>query len=326
MTTLPGANTMRGLDTADAGGATPTRPDARVTESGPHRERGRSIFTSWPMLAVWLATVAALVWVFRDTWRDIILTAVNDEEQSHIIMVPFVALWMGWIRRGRLRDLRPSGTLFGPAIILLGWASSWFGYYHAVQSMWHAGAVIVLVGALITGLGVNTLLKLFPAFIVLAFLVPVPGTIRHALAGPLQTASAAVTQAILETFGVPIERSMNLLTLNGQDIVVAEACNGMRMVLALILVSFAFAFSMPLRGYARVFVLLISPAAALVCNIIRLIPTVLLYGYADQSVADGFHDISGWLMVPLAFGVLLLITSALRWAMIPVMRFNLPYQ
>jgi exosortase/archaeosortase family protein len=100
----------------------------------------------------------------------------------------------------------------------------------------------------------------------------------------------------------------------------------MRMVLALVLVSYAFAFSLPLRLLARLLVLIASPAAALACNVIRLVPTVLLYGYSQQSWADSFHDVSGWLMVPLAFFILLGITSLLRWALIPVTRFTLAYQ
>lgn len=293
-----------------------------AAESGPRL----SVFNSGTMLALWVALLVWSTWTNRGAWLDIAHIVQGDEEQSHVILVPIVAVWMAWIRRGRLRKLRPTGTLIGPAIMAIGWLMSWFGYNHAVQSSWHAGAVIVLIGAAVAGLGLNTLLKLFPAFAVLAFTVPVPGAIRHVISGPLQTASAHATQVILETFGVPLERSGNLLTLNGHDIAVAEACNGMRMVLALILVSFAFAFSMPLRPWARALVIIGSPIAALICNIFRLVPTVLLYGYADKSVANSFHDISGWMMVPLAFGVLLVVTATLRWAMIPVTRFNLAYQ
>ena len=36
----------------------------------------------------------------------------------------------------------------------------------------------------------------------------------------------------------------------------AEACNGMRMVFALVLVSYAFAYSMPLRNTVRILVLI----------------------------------------------------------------------
>jgi exosortase len=290
------------------------------------RDAGVSVFNDTAMLVLWIGLLVFSGWTMRDAWADIIGIVRNDEEQSHVILVPIVAIWMAWIRRGRLRRLRPTGTLVGPVIMAVGWLMSWFGYHHAVQSCWHAGAVVVMIGAAIVGLGVNTLFKLFPAFVVLAFAVPVPGAVRQAISGPLQTASAWATQIVLETFGVPLERSMNLLTLNGHDIAVAEACNGMRMVLALILVSFAFAFSMPLKMYARVLVLLASPLAALLCNIIRLVPTVLLYGYASKSTADAFHDISGWLMVPLAFAVLLGVTAVMRWAMIPVAKFNLAYQ
>jgi exosortase len=288
-------------------------------------DAGATVFTSRWLLFAWALIVAATVWCMRDAWSDITGIALRDEEQSHIILVPLIAVWLSWIRRLRLRRLRPNGTLFGPLIMLIGWAASYYGYTHSLQAAWHAGAVMAAVGALVAGLGVNTLLRLAPAFAVLIFLVPTPGTIRFAISGPLQTASAAITQGILETFGVPVERSSNLLTLNGREVAVAEACNGMRMVLALILVSYAFAFSIPLRPYARALVLFASPAAAIFCNIIRLIPTVLLYGYASSSVADSFHDISGWLMLPLAFLLLHAVYSVLGWAQIPVTRFNLSY-
>ena len=44
---------------------------------------------------------------------------------------------------------------------------------------------------------------------VLVFLVPIPGFIRAQVAIPLQTATAVATQAILEVFGMPIERAGN---------------------------------------------------------------------------------------------------------------------
>jgi hypothetical protein len=285
-----------------------------------------SIFTNRAMLAAWIGLAAFALWSTRETWADLINIAERDEEQSHIMLVPVISVWLAWMRRLRLRHLRPTGTAFGIPIILLGWWMSHFGYFNSVQAAWHAGAVIVLVGVVVVGCGVNTLLKLFPAFAVLAFIVPIPGMIRHAVAGPLQTASAAVTQALLETVGVPVERSSNLLVINDHDVAVAEACNGMRMVLALILVSFAFAFSMPLRQYTRAIVLVASPVVALACNIVRLLPTVMLYGYASQPVADHFHDISGWLMLPIAFLVLRGIVSLLAWAQVPVSKFTLAYQ
>jgi exosortase len=281
---------------------------------------------TWRHLALAAALGLAAIYVTRDAWQDIHHIATADEESSHILLVPIVAAWIFWVRRTRLRLCPPTGTLIGPLVLGIGWAMHWFGYTHALQSFWHCGAVLVVLGAVLTAVGKNVLFRFLPAFAVLVFLVPVPGMIRQAVSIPLQSASSAVTQAALETFGVPVERTGNLLTINNFEVAVAEACNGMRMVFALGLVTYAFAFGLPLRNSVRALVLAASPVAAIACNVLRLMPTALLYGYASKSVADGFHAVSGWLMLPLAFLVLMGILRVLKWALVPVTRYNLAYQ
>lgn len=270
--------------------------------------------------------VGLAVYLSRDAWLDIYNIASLDPEQSHTFLVPFVSVWMFWARRARFRACPPAGQYIGPVIFGIGWLMSHVGYNHAFQSVWHAGAVMMAVGAAISVLGKNILFSFLPAFVVLVFLVPIPGIIRQSISIPLQNATAFATQAILETVGIAVDRSGNLLTINGNDVAVAEACNGMRMVFALVLVSYAFAYGMPLRNFTRFLVLAGSPIAALLCNVVRLIPTVLLYGYASSTTAKSFHDASGWFMIPIAFALLLGVLRTLRWALVPVTRYTLAYQ
>jgi exosortase len=262
----------------------------------------------------------------RDAWADIWMIASADEESSHIFLVPVVAVWMAWLRRARLRHIAPRPSPLGPVVVLAGWVSMLVGYNFAMQTLWHGGALVTALGAFISVAGHSFVLRLLPAFVVLGFLVPVPGFIRQAIALPLQTATAAATQTVFDVAGVPVDRMGNLLVVNGVEVAVAEACNGMRMVFALALVAYAFAFSMPLRNWVRLLILVASPIVAIVCNVFRLAPTVWLYGYTERSTADVFHDLSGWLMLPVAFFLLLGIIRALSWALIPVNRFNMAYQ
>jgi exosortase/archaeosortase family protein len=67
-----------------------------------------------------------------------------------------------------------------------------------------------------------------------------------------------------------------------------------------------------------VLILAISPAVALIVNVLRLTPTALLYGYSSNEVADTFHDISGWAMLIVAFGMLWLVLATLRWLEAPI--------
>ncbi len=283
----------------------------------------RSDSTMWIAAAAF--TLVAIV-ATREAWGDIWMIAGADEESSHIFLVPIVAAWMAWLRRSRLRHVEPGPSPVGPAMVLVGWVSLLVGYNFAMQALWHGGAIVVAVGAFVSVAGHRVMLRLLPAFLVLGFMIPVPGFIRQTIALPLQTATAAATQIVFDVAGVPVERGGNLLTVNGVDVAVAEACNGMRMVFALALVAYAFAFSMPLNNWVRLLILVASPIVAIVCNVIRLSPTVWLYGYAERSTADMFHDLSGWLMLPIAFFLLLGIIRSLSWALIPVNRFNLAYQ
>lgn len=283
--------------------------------------------SAWHAVAA-LVMAALGVLVTFDAWGDIFRRAYNDEEYSHIFIVPVVALWMVWVRRMRFRHCRPSGTMLGPILVLLGWLVSSYGFDNRHQSLWHGGSLIVVIGCMLSVLGKNVVFRFFPAFAVLIFLVPVPGMIRQEIALPLQTYTAQIAQVSLETLGIETEVHGNVLWLNGEQVTIAEACNGMRMVFPLILISYAFGFGLPLRNSVRFLILLASPLAALVCNVLRTLPTIWLYGQgnAARDVADLFHEYSGWMMVPIAFLLLLGIIKLLRWAMLPVTRYPLASQ
>tara|TARA_R110002073_G_scaffold118918_5_gene259362 strand:+ start:320357 stop:321244 length:888 start_codon:yes stop_codon:yes gene_type:complete len=276
-----------------------------------------------------LVLVVAAVIAALSQWQDILMIAMKDEESSHIFLVVPIAIWLVWIRRVRLRRCPPYTSWAGPFLIIVGYVLANVSYLNAFQAGWHGGAVLMLIGAIVSVVGLQFIANFLPAIVILMMLIPIPGNIRLSIAGPLQNATARVTTTLLETLGFFVERSGNLVTINDMPVAVAEACNGMRMVFALILVSYAFAFSVPLRNSVRLMVLLLSPVAAIICNVLRLAPTVLLYGYDDPlnpKYANSFHDIAGWLMLPVAFMMLMGITRALRWALIPTYRFTLATQ
>jgi len=265
-----------------------------------------------------LAVLATL-----DAWRDIYHLAVKDEEYSHIFLVPVVAICMVWVRRHRFRYCKPSGTALGFIFAVIGWAMTTFGFYSGTQSLWHGGAVLLLVGCMMSVLGKHMLFRFFPAVAVLIFLIPVPGFIRQQIALPLETWTARISQLAFELINIPVKRNANLLSLNNQPVNIVEACNGLRMVFALILIGFAFCFGLPLRNSVRIMILALSPVATIFCNVLRILPTIWIYGYHGKDIGDMFHTYSGWLMLPISFLMLVGVIKVLRWAMIPVMRYTL---
>jgi exosortase len=256
-------------------------------------------------------TLLAIV-VAWGAWRDMISTGWNDEESSQVLLAPLAVAWLLWLRRERFAHWRFRFRWVGTMLIALGWLGSSMGYRHDHYMSWEIGAIVMALGAVVTVVGIDALTRFLPAVAALIFLVPVfPGR-RYVISRPLGAATARATQLLCEVFRMHIERHGNLLIVNGVNVSVAEACSGMRMVMTLLLVSYVYCFVMPLRWPVRVLLLVASPITAILCNVIRLVPTVWMFGNASTQWAQAFHDFSGWLMIAVAFLVLMGIVKALE--------------
>lgn len=265
-----------------------------------------------------LAVMALAVIACRDAWMDIIRIVKVDEEASHILLVPLVFARIVWVRRGELKDWVGGASLLGVAMAVAGVSLWLFGNIKGMQVVWHFGAILTLVGAFVCVQGIEIVRRLWPAFLVLLFLMPMPGVIRHPTALFLQNISAQLTEVVTIALGFEVSRQGNLLIINDYPVGIAEACNGMRMVSMLILVVFAFVFSEKVRPWVQIMLVVLATPLAILCNIIRLVPTVVAYGYFSPDMADQIHDWLGWVMVVASYFMLMGLLWLMRWLLLPV--------
>ncbi len=274
----------------------------------------------WQTRDAWclLALLGASIFAFWDGWSEILLQGLRRSDNSYIFLVPPVALYLAWLRRPRFQFIRRRPSLTGLATVALAVALRWYGRESDTLIAVEFAAVLGLIACFVTMAGTIVLREYLAVACALCFLVPIPGGMRQAIAAPLQSLAVGMTQEILDLASVPSERQGNVLVIAGKPILVAEACDGLRMVLALALTVFAYVFSVPLRNRARLVLLLASPVIALICNVIRLVPTGLAYAYASASAAESCHEIAGWLMLPLAIYMLICMVRFMRWLDLPV--------
>ena len=297
-------------------------PPARSSSATRSANRRLHLRRGWSTqrVVIGLLLCALAVLACWRAWADIFWIAWRDDEASQIWLTPFVAAWLVWIRWDALRRTRPRYSMLGPVLVAAGLTLNLAGFAANLEIAWHAGAVLTVLGAAATALGRDILLRGLPAVLVLAFLVPVPSSIRQQIALPLQQGVAYASELAFGLVGLDVKRDGNLLTYNGQTAMIAEACNGMRMMFALLLVAYAFAFGTPLIPQVRAALILVSPIIAIVCNIIRVVPTVVVIGHYPDAVGTLFHDFSAWVMLGVAFAILLGLVRLLDWAEVPVMQ------
>lgn len=254
-------------------------------------------------------------------WADIWKTAQRHGEVMHIALVPLVALWLVWVRRERLRQCEPVGTWMGPLLVLSGWIGSVIGDALSYEVFAHLGAVAILIGCILSVVGVNVVRRFLPAFVVLLLLIPAPWIVHEHLARPFLRIVGEVGLIAYEAFGVTARLRGEHLVLNGVSVPVVAAC-GAPGLKAIFLVAFAFAFAKPLRGWVRALVLLSTPVVAVVT---QLLGTMLVV-YLVPRGPLGFEQLtalSGWLLLPVAFALLVGLIRLLDWAAVPVQDYSL---
>ncbi len=265
--------------------------------------------TSRISLAILLIAVSALA--TSEAWREILRLFWIDEQASHGLLVPLAVFLLVAARRARLQNLPLRCHWLGPATVFVGLVSWIISWHTDFQTGWHGGAILMALGCWITMTGIEPIRRFAPAYAALIFLLPTPAAIRAPITIPLQEVTATITQNVCEFLGMGVTQAGRTLRVNGQDVTVAEACSGMRMVFTLFMACYLSVYSLPIREGVRWLVLATTPIIAVVSNVLRLLPTLWAYGRFAPDTADQIHTASGWVMVVLAF---LAIEGALKLA------------
>jgi exosortase len=139
-------------------------------------------------------------------------------------------------------------------------------------------------------------------------MVPLPGRIHNMVSGPLQSQATAGAVYILEVLGITVTREGHVLVLNHSvPVAVAEACSGLRMLTAFVMVGSVMAYVFARPFWQKCVLVLSTVPVAIACNLIRLVVTAMLFLYTSSETAERFfHDFAGWTMMPIAIGLLLL--------------------
>jgi exosortase len=241
-----------------------------------------------------------------------------EQEVSHILLVPIVAVWLAWVRRRRLQRMRPRRLWLGPAAAAVAAGLLLWGPRFEIVSFMYLGAALLLAGAVLSVAGWTLLRDFGPVFGLMLFLVPVPGRVRSWIGEPVEQLTVNLVVGIQTLLGEEVRVVEQVLLVGGQAVPVDAAFAGLPMVLALVLVAYAFAFSTPLRGYARVVLLLVSPLLAIGCNAVRLAMTLWVVSHAPGTASQLLLGLGAWVMLLAALMLLLSVLRLMEWLELPV--------
>jgi exosortase len=143
----------------------------------------------------------------------------------------------------------------------------------------------------------------------LCFMVPLPGPLDEHLSGRLQTVATRASTFLLQTAGTHATHVGNNIFIGDSTspLQVEPACSGLRMLTIFGAISFAVALLCGRPLWQRLTILASWIPIALAVNIFRITLTGLIYaliGGNHDQLQEIFHTLWGWVMMPMALGLM----------------------
>jgi exosortase len=259
-----------------------------------------------------------LLALYAPVLHDLVIVWATVPYYSYGFVIPLFSAWAIWDARARLSPARPEWSAIGLA--WLGSGLALLGAATTLQSLTLAALSLpcVLGGAVRLLLGRDAARALVFPIAFLGLMAPLPQDTLPVISLPLQHLAAAFAGSALPALGVPSTRMGLDIYMPGIVLNVTEACNGLRFLLAMLVVGTAFAWTTQVRTSRRLAVVALAVLVAISANLIRVTGTGLLAHYWGPEAAAGFFHLAYGkvvyliMLVPFVVGVLFLRRQPLR--------------
>ncbi len=265
-----------------------------------------------------LILIAAMVAVYLPVLYYMVLHWGAVDDYSHGFLIAPLALYFGWERRDRLRGIPISGTWWGLLPLCLGVAALTIGRLGVELTSMRSGFVLTLIGLILLLLGRRVFEVLAFPLLFLFLMVPLPQSLVNVIAFPLQLMAANAAVESLHLLGVPALLEGNIIHLAHSELFVAQACSGLRSLMALLTLGVVFAYFLQRGSIRRIIIVASTVPIAILVNAVRVALTgFLAHTYGEQTASGFIHDFQGLITFFLAFLVLLvearIITLIAPW-------------
>jgi exosortase len=246
--------------------------------------------------------------------------AAHDDRYSHILLIPFLSLYLMWLSRSKILSSPRDGLALGLPLLLAGIGLSItvgrVPFPKSQDLSFSAsilGLVLVLTGEFIWCFGRQAFrAAIFPLFL-LFLIIPIPIDVMDKAVLELQKGSADISYFLFKLVGVPVFRDGFRFSLPGVDIEVAAECSGIRSSLSLFLSSLLVGHLTLESGWSRAAFTLLTIPVVIFKNAVRIVTISWLGVYVDPGFFHGnLHRYGGLPFSLLAIVILFFVLVALR--------------
>ena len=274
-------------------------------------------------LILWsVALAVAFGWVFWDFLQRQFRFAIEQQaDWGHTLIIPFISGYFVWICRDKLLQEPFRRARFGLLLIVIG-----IGWYSLCAlgpiSMRHhnlmgAGVASTIGGIVLFIFGWRAMRYLwFPLLYLFVFGQSISDRFMEIVTFKLQDIASFGSYFGLSLLGLEVTRAGNTIEIfydgSSYPLNIAEACSGMRMLMAFFALGVAMAYTGLRYTWQRLILVVLAIPTAVFVNVLRVM-TLGLLSIADSGFAAGdFHTFVGTVWLIPAFLIYLGIVWILK--------------
>jgi exosortase A len=300
--------------TNDGGSSKPTRAGGRVTvlRSTPKGQPVAATVAApgWPPALVGIG-IAALVLgvVFHSDIAAAIQVWIDSTAYNHCFLILPLVGYLLWEQRAVIASVSPSPTLWPLGLMPLLSALWLIAAILDIQEARQLLLVAMFEVVLLVALGPRLCWLLLAPLLFSLFLVP-SGAF---LVPTLQKITAQITVAGLELLRIPVFSDGFMIEIPEGPFEIAEACAGLRFLIASIVFGCFFAVVMYRSAIRRALFIALSVAVPIVANGLRALGIIVLAHIEGSAAAvEADHVLYGWFFFTVV--IILLITIGMSFA------------
>lgn len=243
---------------------------------------------------------------------DLIIFWWNSEEYSYGLLMPIIAGYIIYQQRDHLfpsdqmlSDRRSS--ISGSILLLLSCLIYIASVIADIESIKRYTFILSLASIALNIGGLTLLRRVIFPLLLLVFSLPLPYLLGAILTTKMQLISSDLGVLLIRVMGLPVFQDGNVINMSGFQMLVAEACSGLRYLYPLMAIALIITYFYRGGFFLKLGIFLLAIPITIGMNSLRIAITGLLIKLYGKQAAEGFlHDFEGWLVFAVAFFLLIL--------------------
>ena len=271
-------------------------PNPVITQEPTDQRTGSKWLPFFWFSALLLVSYAVVLEKLANQW-------MSDPDMTHGMFVPVLVGYIVWERRNVLSSVKSSPSFVGILLMLGGAFLLCIGPpgLDTFAAVTRVAFLLSVIGTIVWLRGWPTMRLLLYPLAILLLMFPMPGFILEKLTFPLQMLASRLAEHILEFMNYSVLREGNILILPGQTLNIAQACSGLRSMMALTFLGQAYIYLFDSRAWMRLTIAILVIPIAVLANSMRIVATAVAGSYNKEWGQGLYHESTGWIVFVVAF-------------------------